>query len=64
MGEEDWRSPEVTEGLQEVFSSGNWTMDQPSPACTCDAGGHKKMLPDCPLGAGGLPPPEVRGHHQ
>uniref|UniRef100_A0A8P4KGU3 ABC transporter domain-containing protein n=1 Tax=Dicentrarchus labrax TaxID=13489 RepID=A0A8P4KGU3_DICLA len=40
--------------------SGNWTMDNPSPACFCSCDGKKKMLPDCPAGAGGLPPPEVR----
>lgn len=60
MGDEDWDTPEVPESVQQLFSSRNWTMDDPSPACFCSARGKKKMLPDCPPGAGGLPPPEVR----
>uniref|UniRef100_A0A8P4GKC2 P-type phospholipid transporter n=1 Tax=Dicentrarchus labrax TaxID=13489 RepID=A0A8P4GKC2_DICLA len=60
MGDEDWQTPEVPESVQQIFSSGNWTMDNPSPACFCSCDGKKKMLPDCPAGAGGLPPPEVR----
>lgn len=60
MGDEDWDTPEVPESVQQLFSSRNWTMNDPSPACFCSAKGKKKMLPDCPPGAGGLPPPEVR----
>ncbi|KAM9375575.1 LOW QUALITY PROTEIN: phospholipid-transporting ATPase ABCA1-like [Pholidichthys leucotaenia] len=59
MGDEDWHIPEVPESVQEIFSSGNWTMEDPSPACICSCDGQKKMLPDCPAGAGGLPPPEM-----
>ncbi|XP_051275730.1 phospholipid-transporting ATPase ABCA1b [Dicentrarchus labrax] len=60
MGDEDWQTPEVPESVQQIFSSGNWTMDNPSPACFCSCDGKKKMLPDCPAGAGGLPPPEMK----
>uniref|UniRef100_A0A3Q3W1K1 P-type phospholipid transporter n=1 Tax=Mola mola TaxID=94237 RepID=A0A3Q3W1K1_MOLML len=61
MGDEDWHTPEVPESVQQLFSSSkNWTMEDPSPACFCSYEGRKKMLPDCPAGAGGLPPPEVR----
>lgn len=60
MGDEDWYTPEVPESVLELFSSRNWTMDDPSPACMCSCDGKKKMLPDCPAGAGGLPLPEVR----
>ncbi|KAM7418256.1 hypothetical protein PAMA_017758 [Pampus argenteus] len=60
MGDEDWHIPEVTESVQELFSSRNWTMEEPSPACFCSCDGRKKMLPDCPAGAGGLPPPEMK----
>lgn len=60
MGDEDWNTPEVPESVQQLFSSNNWTMEDPSPACFCSYDGRKKMLPDCPAGAGGLPPPEVR----
>lgn len=65
MGDEDWHTPEVPESVQQLFSSSkNWTMEDPSPACFCSYEGKKKMLPDCPAGAGGLPPPEVRGWTQ
>jgi len=60
MGDEDWRTPAVPERLQQLFSSSNWSMEAPSPACSCSCEDKKKMLPDCPAGAGGLPPPEVR----
>uniref|UniRef100_A0A3B4USY8 P-type phospholipid transporter n=1 Tax=Seriola dumerili TaxID=41447 RepID=A0A3B4USY8_SERDU len=60
MGDEDWHIPDVPESVQQLFSSRNWTMEDPSPPCFCSCDGKKKMLPDCPPGAGGLPPPEVR----
>uniref|UniRef100_A0A3B5A5W3 P-type phospholipid transporter n=1 Tax=Stegastes partitus TaxID=144197 RepID=A0A3B5A5W3_9TELE len=59
MGDEDWHTPDVPDSVQQLFSSGNWTMEDPSPACFCSCDGRKKMLPDCPPGAGGLPPPEM-----
>ncbi|XP_033986599.1 LOW QUALITY PROTEIN: phospholipid-transporting ATPase ABCA1-like [Trematomus bernacchii] len=59
MGDEDWNFPDVPESVQQLFLSSNWTMDNPSPACFCSCEGKKKMLPDCPAGAGGLPPPEM-----
>ncbi|XP_040903453.1 phospholipid-transporting ATPase ABCA1b [Toxotes jaculatrix] len=60
MGDEDWHTPDVPESVQQLFSSRNWTMEDPSPACFCSCDGKKKMLPDCPPGAGGLPPPEMK----
>ncbi|TDH07287.1 hypothetical protein EPR50_G00104350 [Perca flavescens] len=60
MGDDGWRTPEVPESITQLFSSSNWTMDDPSPACVCSCDGNKKMLPDCPAGAGGLPPPEMK----
>ncbi|XP_044061667.1 phospholipid-transporting ATPase ABCA1b isoform X2 [Siniperca chuatsi] len=60
MGDEDWQTPDVPESVQQLFSSTNWTMEDPSPACFCSCDGKKKMLPDCPAGAGGLPPPEMK----
>ncbi|XP_024139098.1 phospholipid-transporting ATPase ABCA1 isoform X1 [Oryzias melastigma] len=60
MGDEDWHNPDVPESLQQLFSSGNWTMENPSPCCFCASDGRKRMLPDCPAGAGGLPPPEMK----
>ncbi|KAM4555209.1 phospholipid-transporting ATPase ABCA1-like isoform 2-T2 [Odontesthes bonariensis] len=60
MGDEDWHTPEVPESIQQLFSSRNWTMEDPSPPCFCTCEGKKRMLPECPAGAGGLPPPEMK----
>uniref|UniRef100_A0AAV2KFT7 ABC transporter domain-containing protein n=1 Tax=Knipowitschia caucasica TaxID=637954 RepID=A0AAV2KFT7_KNICA len=61
MGDEEWSVPPVPEDVLEVFSSpSNWSMSEPSPACYCSCDGNKRMLPECPPGAGGLPPPQVR----
>ncbi|KAG7277959.1 hypothetical protein CRUP_022129 [Coryphaenoides rupestris] len=60
MGDEDWMSPEIPESVHQLFSAANWTMNDPSPACCCGRNGQKKMLPDCPPGAGGLPPLEIK----
>uniref|UniRef100_A0AAR2K6W5 P-type phospholipid transporter n=1 Tax=Pygocentrus nattereri TaxID=42514 RepID=A0AAR2K6W5_PYGNA len=60
MGDEDWSVPEVPESVLEVFRMQNWTMENPSPACECSCDGKKKMLPECPVSAGGLPPPVMK----
>uniref|UniRef100_A0A8C4Y899 P-type phospholipid transporter n=1 Tax=Gopherus evgoodei TaxID=1825980 RepID=A0A8C4Y899_9SAUR len=52
-------TPEVPRSLAEVFQNTNWTPANPSPACECSSRGARKMLPDCPEAAGGLPPPQV-----
>lgn len=58
--EDDWSVPEVSQSVKNIFEEGNWTMENPSPLCECSCGGRKRMLPECPAGAGGLPPPQVR----
>uniref|UniRef100_M4AKC9 ATP binding cassette subfamily A member 1 n=1 Tax=Xiphophorus maculatus TaxID=8083 RepID=M4AKC9_XIPMA len=60
MGDDDWSTPLVPDSVKQLFSSRNWTMEHPSPACSCTCDGRKRMLPDCPAGAGGLPPPEMK----
>ncbi|XP_051513569.1 phospholipid-transporting ATPase ABCA1-like [Myxocyprinus asiaticus] len=60
MADEDWSAPEVPESVSDIFRMANWTMDNPSPACECSCDGKKKMLPECPAGAGGLPPPQMK----
>ncbi|XP_077388934.1 phospholipid-transporting ATPase ABCA1b isoform X2 [Festucalex cinctus] len=60
MGEDDWSLPEVAESVRRMFASGNWSMAEPSPACSCSCDGRKKMLPECPAGAGGMPPPQIK----
>ncbi|TSK45874.1 ATP-binding cassette sub-family A member 1 [Bagarius yarrelli] len=60
MGDEDWSIPEVPDNVWEVFKNENWTMENPSPECECSCDGNKKMLPECPASAGGLPPPQIK----
>uniref|UniRef100_A0A8D3BI66 P-type phospholipid transporter n=1 Tax=Scophthalmus maximus TaxID=52904 RepID=A0A8D3BI66_SCOMX len=43
-----------------LFIRGNWSIDRPSPKCLCSTEDVRRMLPDCPQGAGGLPPPQIR----
>uniref|UniRef100_A0A8C4N8Y7 ATP binding cassette subfamily A member 1 n=1 Tax=Equus asinus asinus TaxID=83772 RepID=A0A8C4N8Y7_EQUAS len=58
VGEEEWTTAQVPHTIMDLFQNGNWTMENPSPACQCSSDKIKKMLPVCPLGAGGLPPPQ------
>uniref|UniRef100_A0A673D0D2 P-type phospholipid transporter n=1 Tax=Sphaeramia orbicularis TaxID=375764 RepID=A0A673D0D2_9TELE len=55
----DWFTPPVDEAFADIFLNGNWSMSNPSPSCQCSTPKRTIMLPDCPLGAGGLPPPQV-----
>lgn len=55
----EWAIQEVSQSVTDLFEKGNWSMENPSPLCECSCGGRKKMLPECPPGAGGLPPPQV-----
>ncbi|KAM6041610.1 phospholipid-transporting ATPase ABCA7 [Chlamydotis macqueenii] len=52
--------PPTPPALLEALRRGNWTQAEPSPPCWCSRPGTRRMLPDCPEGAGGLPPPQVR----
>uniref|UniRef100_A0A8C5STU4 P-type phospholipid transporter n=1 Tax=Laticauda laticaudata TaxID=8630 RepID=A0A8C5STU4_LATLA len=58
VGEEEWSQAPVPENVIEIFQKGNWTMENPSPSCICSNNNIKKILPICPTGAGGLPPPQ------
>ncbi|XP_030112804.4 phospholipid-transporting ATPase ABCA7 isoform X2 [Taeniopygia guttata] len=53
-------APSAPPSLLEVLQRGNWTRAQPSPPCQCSGPGAHRMLPECPEGAGGLPPPQVQ----
>ncbi|XP_074850709.1 phospholipid-transporting ATPase ABCA1 isoform X1 [Carettochelys insculpta] len=57
-GEDKWTTAPVPDTVLDIFLNGNWTMENPSPACECSNEKIKKMLPVCPPGAGGLPPPQ------
>ncbi|KAJ8416455.1 hypothetical protein AAFF_G00357430 [Aldrovandia affinis] len=54
----DWITPSVHPSISDIFINGSWTMANPSPACQCSTPQKTIMLPDCPPGAGGLPPPQ------
>ncbi|MCJ8749017.1 hypothetical protein PDJAM_G00171320 [Pangasius djambal] len=57
-GATDWFTPSVDPSILEIFKNGNWSMQNPSPDCQCSTPQHIIMLPACPPGAGGLPPPQ------
>ncbi|KAM6921905.1 phospholipid-transporting ATPase ABCA1 [Xenentodon cancila] len=52
--------PQVSFSTWQMFSRGNWSRDSPSPECQCSTEDVLRMLPDCPEGAGGLPPPQIK----
>ncbi|XP_070816442.1 phospholipid-transporting ATPase ABCA1 isoform X1 [Chaetodon trifascialis] len=52
--------PQVSYSTWQMFSRGNWSKDRPSPDCQCSTEDVRRMLPDCPEGAGGLPPPQMK----
>ncbi|KAL7375204.1 hypothetical protein ABVT39_013723 [Epinephelus coioides] len=54
----DWFTPSVDQSVADIFLNGNWSMSNPSPSCQCSTPKRTIMLPDCPPGAGGLPPPQ------
>ncbi|XP_072517055.1 phospholipid-transporting ATPase ABCA1 isoform X1 [Salminus brasiliensis] len=55
-----FKSPQIPFSMWKLFNKPNWTTDQPSPACVCSTEEVRRMLPDCPEGAGGLPPPQIK----
>ncbi|XP_029695784.1 ATP-binding cassette sub-family A member 1 isoform X3 [Takifugu rubripes] len=54
----EWATPPVDPSIADIFLNGNWSMSNPSPSCQCSTPERSLMLPDCPPGAGGLPPPQ------
>ncbi|KAM4628696.1 phospholipid-transporting ATPase ABCA1 [Polymixia lowei] len=52
--------PQVSYSTWQMFSRGNWSVERPSPDCQCSTEEVRRMLPDCPQGAGGLPPPQIK----
>uniref|UniRef100_A0A8C0FT42 P-type phospholipid transporter n=1 Tax=Bubo bubo TaxID=30461 RepID=A0A8C0FT42_BUBBB len=53
-----WTGKRKPNSVLDIFLKGNWSMENPSPSCECSNEKIKKMLPVCPPGAGGLPPPQ------
>ncbi|KAM9795719.1 phospholipid-transporting ATPase ABCA1 isoform 1-T1 [Syngnathus typhle] len=59
----EFQRPHVPISTQQIFTTGNWTKERPSPDCQCSTDDARHMLPKCPEGAGGLPPPQVPSHY-
>uniref|UniRef100_A0A8C5A380 ABC transporter domain-containing protein n=1 Tax=Gadus morhua TaxID=8049 RepID=A0A8C5A380_GADMO len=53
----DWFTPQVDQSVIDILA--NTTLADPSPSCQCSTPQRTVMLPDCPPGAGGMPPPRV-----
>ncbi|XP_062960402.1 retinal-specific phospholipid-transporting ATPase ABCA4 isoform X1 [Cynocephalus volans] len=53
-----WQTPSVSPNITRLFQEQKWTPDNPSPSCRCSTREKLTMLPECPEGAGGLPPPQ------
>ncbi|XP_014062403.2 phospholipid-transporting ATPase ABCA1 [Salmo salar] len=53
-----WITPSVEPSINNILINGTWSMANPSPNCQCSTPQKTIMLPDCPPGAGGLPPPQ------
>ncbi|XP_012735452.2 phospholipid-transporting ATPase ABCA1 isoform X1 [Fundulus heteroclitus] len=52
--------PQIPFSTWQKLSRGNWSRDRPSPECQCSTEDTRRMLPDCPDGAGGIPPPQMK----
>ncbi|KAF0872871.1 ABCA4 protein, partial [Crocuta crocuta] len=57
-----WKTPSVSPNITHLFQKQKWTPDDPSPSCRCSTREKLTMLPECPEGAGGLPPPQRTQH--
>ncbi|XP_053928617.1 retinal-specific phospholipid-transporting ATPase ABCA4 isoform X4 [Cuculus canorus] len=57
-----WSTPVVHPNLSSLLLSQKWTPENPSPSCKCSTRKKLTMLPECPAGAGGLPPPQRVQH--
>ncbi|XP_048208118.1 retinal-specific phospholipid-transporting ATPase ABCA4 [Perognathus longimembris pacificus] len=53
-----WKTLSVSPNLTHLFQKQKWTTANPSPSCKCSTREKLTMLPECPEGAGGLPPPQ------
>uniref|UniRef100_A0A3Q2G051 P-type phospholipid transporter n=1 Tax=Cyprinodon variegatus TaxID=28743 RepID=A0A3Q2G051_CYPVA len=52
--------PQISYSTWQKLKRGNWSRDRPSPECQCSTEDTRRMLPDCPDGAGGFPPPQMK----
>ncbi|XP_029698855.1 retinal-specific ATP-binding cassette transporter-like [Takifugu rubripes] len=54
----EWEMPLVNPELIDMLANQEWNSLRPSPDCQCSTPRKLTMLPVCPEGAGGLPPPQ------
>ncbi|GLD55049.1 retinal-specific ATP-binding cassette transporter-like protein [Lates japonicus] len=54
----EWEMPLVNPALIDMLAGPEWNSLRPSPDCQCSTPRKLTMLPVCPEGAGGLPPPQ------
>ncbi|XP_058488295.1 retinal-specific phospholipid-transporting ATPase ABCA4a isoform X2 [Solea solea] len=54
----DWEMRLVNPALIDMLAGPEWNSLRPSPECQCSTPKKLTMLPVCPEGAGGLPPPQ------
>ncbi|XP_077133900.1 retinal-specific phospholipid-transporting ATPase ABCA4 [Ranitomeya variabilis] len=54
----EWTIPTVSPSVTNILLAHEWTPNNPSPSCTCSSRNKLIMLPECPEGAGGRPPPQ------
>ncbi|XP_072306658.1 retinal-specific phospholipid-transporting ATPase ABCA4-like isoform X1 [Eucyclogobius newberryi] len=54
----EWEMPLVNPAIIEMLDGPQWDSLRPSPDCQCSSAQKLTMLPVCPDGAGGLPPPQ------
>ncbi|XP_073427516.1 retinal-specific phospholipid-transporting ATPase ABCA4 [Dendrobates tinctorius] len=54
----EWTIPTVSPSVTNILLAHEWTPSNPSPSCTCSSRNKLIMLPECPEGAGGRPPPQ------
>ncbi|XP_001920862.6 phospholipid-transporting ATPase ABCA1 isoform X2 [Danio rerio] len=52
--------PQIPYSMWQLFHNGNFSIEKPSPECECSTEKIRRMLPDCPEGAGGVPPPQMQ----
>ncbi|XP_047231681.1 phospholipid-transporting ATPase ABCA1 isoform X2 [Girardinichthys multiradiatus] len=52
--------PQISFSTWQMLNRGNWSRDSPSPECQCSTEETRRMLPECPDGAGGIPPPQMK----
>ncbi|KAK2858624.1 hypothetical protein Q5P01_003244 [Channa striata] len=54
----EWDMPLADPALEDMLADPEWNSLRPSPDCQCSTARKLTMLPVCPDGAGGLPPPQ------